>query len=124
MRVGCGARPHTLAYRADDCADLLGADARALDARKKIKQKHRTKFRVQFLSPGWRLPGGYDAVLRRPHRRAPTNKAAGVSRATVASTKLGALARAARRLEGTLALPRSSGRAAKSAGRRPFPLRV
>ena len=26
-----------------------------LDARKKIKQKHRTKFRVQFLSsPGWR----------------------------------------------------------------------
>ena len=27
-----------------------------LDARKKIKQKHRTKFRVQFLSPGWRRP--------------------------------------------------------------------
>ena len=25
-----------------------------LDARKKIKQKHRTKFRVQFFSPGWR----------------------------------------------------------------------
>ena len=27
-----------------------------LDARKKTKQKHRTKFRVQFLSPGWRRP--------------------------------------------------------------------
>ena len=25
-----------------------------MDARKKIKQKHRTKFRVQFFSPGWR----------------------------------------------------------------------
>ena len=29
------------------------------NARKKIKQKHRTKFRVQFLSPGWRRPDCY-----------------------------------------------------------------
>merc|ERR1711971_446214 len=26
---------------------------------KKTKQKHRTKFRVQFLSPGWRRPDWY-----------------------------------------------------------------
>ena len=37
-----------------DCSPRDEARSPHMDARKKIKQKHRTKFRVQFLSPGWR----------------------------------------------------------------------